>query len=209
MYYTRQSQRQWLISLDGELTAITSEITIRGNGHTLSGNDQFRVIDVLRSGNLTINNLTITNGSVSGESGGAIAVSGTGVLHLNDSTVRDSEVTGSQSDGGGISIVGTGTSTINRSVIHGNTSGGRGAGVYVGGTANVTINRSSIYSNTSGDSGGGIAVAGNGVLTVNNSSIYSNSAVTAGGTFTVGFGTLKLNHVTSPTIGRPIPPRAS
>ena len=33
-------------------------------------------------------------------------------------------------------------------------------------------------------------------MTVNNSSIYSNSAVTAGGTFTVGFGTLKLNHVT-------------
>ena len=57
------------IVLSGALPAITGNITIDGDGHSISGNNQHRILDV-DGGTLTIKNLTMTGGNA--EIGGAI-----------------------------------------------------------------------------------------------------------------------------------------
>ena len=62
------------ISLNALLPSITSEITIEGNGHTISGSSNFRIFSV-DGGALTINNLTLTKGRVAANAkGGALTV---------------------------------------------------------------------------------------------------------------------------------------
>jgi len=185
------------VTLSSAYSPIDSEITINGNGYSISGADAYRVFSIDSSGNLTINRLTIRDGSDStGDGGSGIRVSG-GTLTLNDSVVRDNSSTGGGTvNAGGISVQGSGTATINRSAIHSNEGTGFGGGINLIGTATVTINRSSIYNNSAGPSGGGIHVGINGAATVNNSSIYGNSAQQGGGARTNSRGTLKLNHVT-------------
>ena len=57
------------ITLSEPLPPITGTITIEGGGHTISGAGQFRIFDIQR-GNLTIKNLTLTDGKA--EHGGAV-----------------------------------------------------------------------------------------------------------------------------------------
>ena len=85
----RAGNRADSISLDRDITlastlpAITSDITIEGNGHTISGNKRFRIFDV-DGGKLTVNNLTLTEGWTSA-AGGAIEVQNFGQLIINNS----------------------------------------------------------------------------------------------------------------------------
>ena len=185
------------VTLSISLQDITSEITINGNGNFVSGNNGRRVFAIGSGGNVTINRLTIRNGRDPSGNAGGIRVHGSGVLTLNDSTVRDNSTTGgNRVNAGGISVQGSATATINRSAIHNNETTGFGGGINLINTATVTINRSSIYNNSAGPSGGGIHVGINGAATVNNSTIYGNTADTGGGARTSSRGTLKLNHVT-------------
>ena len=57
------------ITLTEPLPTITGTITIEGGGHTISGDNQFRIFDIQR-GDLTIRNLTLTDGKA--EHGGAL-----------------------------------------------------------------------------------------------------------------------------------------
>ena len=59
------------ILLFAPLPAITSDITIQGKGHTISGDSKFRIFDVDR-GHLTVKNLTLIDGSAPTGRGGAI-----------------------------------------------------------------------------------------------------------------------------------------
>ena len=85
---------------------ITSNITIRGNGHTISGNNAVRVFILSHSNsNLTLNNVTVQEGSVSGSGGAGIHVSNSvahGRLTVNNSTFKDNNATGTSNSGGAI-----------------------------------------------------------------------------------------------------------
>ena len=70
------------IALTEPLPPITGTITIEGGGHTISGDNQFRIFDVSR-GNLTIKNLTLTNGRA--DHGGAVRLE-SGRLAVYDSS---------------------------------------------------------------------------------------------------------------------------
>jgi hypothetical protein len=50
------------VTLSALLPDITSNITLQGNGHTVDGNDAFRVLYVQANGDLTLTNATITGG---------------------------------------------------------------------------------------------------------------------------------------------------
>ena len=63
------------VTLSADLGSVSTEITIRGNGNTVSGDDEGRVFLVTDGGRLTINNLTISNGRIA-DPGGAIQVRG-------------------------------------------------------------------------------------------------------------------------------------
>jgi hypothetical protein len=51
------------VTLSALLPPITDEIILEGNGHTISGNNAFQVLNVQVTGNLMLNVATITGGS--------------------------------------------------------------------------------------------------------------------------------------------------
>ena len=59
------------IRLNEALPTISSDLTIRGNGHTIDGDNRFRIFDIA-AGEVNIKNMTLINGSSPGEYGGAI-----------------------------------------------------------------------------------------------------------------------------------------
>lgn len=158
-------------SLNG-LPLITSAITIEGAGFTIArdgGAPQFRILNVETSGNLTLNNTTITGGSLpNGGHGGGIANNGT--LTLTNSTISGNST---MSHGGGGIHSGYGsTLTLSNSTISGNSTAVYGGGIFNDGT--TTLINSTVSGNTSGVDGGGIYNLG--TLTLERSLISGNSA---------------------------------
>lgn len=144
------------ITLDALLPQITSDITIEGNGYTLSGDGRFRIFDV-RAGKLTINNLTLADGdtgSNSAEHGGAIRLRGSARVDVNDSTLRNNK----SFYGGAIAVEDK--------------------------TTRLFINRSSFVGNEAGESGGAIYSFGGGTISISNSSFVGNRTRT--GVFSTG-----------------------
>ncbi|MEC4983364.1 MAG: Calx-beta domain-containing protein [Oscillatoria sp. PMC 1068.18] len=147
------------------LPEITSQITINGNGFTISRPDtalpfRFFYID---GGNLTLEDITLTGGEAS-------AASGTGTPVAND-------------DGGAIYNRPDGTVTINNSTLSNNTAADDGGAILNQGTMRIT--GSTLTGNTAigdggGDDGGGAiendGAAGGGILIVEDSTISDNSA---------------------------------
>lgn len=168
----------------GTLPAISSPITIQGNGSRIErlGNAAaFRLMSVTATGDLTLNDLTIANGQdTSGVGGGGIRSEGR--LVLNRSTVTGNHSTGA---GGGIAVA-NGRFELNDSTVSANSAATYGGGLRLGGGAPITtaIRGSTITGNTSGNTGGGLdmRVIGDGLRqTIDRSTISNNSAGTSGG----------------------------
>ncbi len=176
---------------------MTSEITINGNGSTVmrsfaTGTPDFRIFIASASGEVTINDLTITNGF--NRQGAGIYNDGT--MTLNNVTVTANE----GPSGGGIANTGPLT-LIGCSVINNNSGSNGGGGIFSqGANADLTVIDSVISGNTlSASAGGGIrnqpsASATGGVLTIIDSVISDNSAMgvngSGGGISNSGFVTI-------------------
>ncbi|MEM8680139.1 MAG: choice-of-anchor Q domain-containing protein [Planctomycetota bacterium] len=173
------------ITLAGTQLAVSDSLQISaGDSITIDAASGSRVFAVTGSGDLTLTQLTLQNGSISGN-GGGIEFSSSGTLMLQQSHVQNNRATG---DGGGV-FVGSGTLLITDSVISGNTAGGfatsgtDGGGVYSG-SGDVTLTRSTVDGNLANGygAGGGIyTVSGN--LTVADSTVSRNRAYLGGGLF--------------------------
>ena len=103
------------ITMSDHPPEVTKQITVDGDGHTISGDEQFRIFFVAESGDLSINDLTLTKGRAqdgdpeclsgrdwSDEVGGAICNNGR--LTIRDSSFNDS----SANSGGAIYYRGRG-----------------------------------------------------------------------------------------------------
>ena len=193
------------ITLDAPLPQITSDITIEGNGYTLSGDGRFRIFDV-RAGKLTINNLTLANGNGGSywkEHGGAIRLRGSAQIVINDSILRDNEAQF------GAAIAQDSKSSrlfVNKSSFVGNKTVFDGGAIYSTNGGRISIKNSSFVGNrtTRGDSKGGAISAENTVsVDISNSSFIGNIA-SIGGAIYGGLPTsffrsrlsLTLTHVT-------------
>ena len=170
---------------DGQnaLPLITSNINIEGNGSVLERMEDplppgapipdFRIINT--NGNLTLNNLTLRNGSTL-QSGGCITAEGT--LSLNNSEISGCN---SQNTGGGILIFDTNASITN-SVISGNTATSFGGGIYnISSASNLSFNliNSTVSGNITQANGGGISVYSSiytSIINIVNSTITNNIA---------------------------------
>jgi hypothetical protein len=196
-----------VIQLNGsQLPTITANVSIvgpqdpvfiffNGVGHSrglvfaLSGHNQSRAFQVGTTGNLTLNNLIIEDGSTTGNGGGIL---NQGSLTLENVTV--SANTAANGTGGGIDSTGPAL-TIDHSIIKGNQALGSGGGVYTS-SPTATFSHDQINNNTvtgvdnSGNSpvsnpsaggtaaGGGLAIAG-GNVSINFTTVDGNT-VTAG-----------------------------
>jgi hypothetical protein len=182
------------IQLNGtQLPTITSQLTIVGDQTLhgffapvwyISGAEQSRVFQVGATGSLTLENLTIENGSTTHNGGGIL---NQGSLTLENVTLSANRA----SSGGGIDNTGS-SMLIEHSIITGNTASVSGGGVRTSG-ANVTFNHDQITNNGvwgvdhSMDSassspspggqakGGGLDIAG-GTVSISLSTISGNTA---------------------------------
>ena len=168
------------------LPEVNSAITINGNGFTIAGiDDVFGIMSVASSGNLTLNNTTITAGF--GVFGG---IYNAGTLTLNHSTVTGNSTLAAQTGG----IMNYGVATLNHSTVSNNGEGGidnfgpltlnnstvsGNTGPGITNVSMLTLSNSTVSGNTGYFGGGGINNAG--TLTVSDSTVSDNSAFNSGG----------------------------
>lgn len=187
------------ITLTEALPPITGTITIEGGGHTISGNNKHRIFEV-QSGNLTINNLTLTRGYVKQQhneynDGGAIMLVGSGVLNINNAVFVDNSAgSGGAIGSGHIPFAGSNFKIrINNSSFINNTGSAISTIRMVGGPINIT--NSSFIGNRTANNGGAISNWGDVVINVSNSMFQDNSA-RYGGAVSGDVGETTLTHVT-------------
>ncbi len=176
------------ITLTEALPAITAGMTIEGNNHSISGDDQYSIL-VADESRLVVNNLTLAQG-VGGVFGGGIYARDSQVEIIN-SEIKDN----SAAAGGGVyfsSSNGTHTLDIAGSSLTGNSSAGDGGALKIDGGA-VTIKRSGFAFNT-GDKGGAIENT-NAALHIENSTFSGNEARLGGGLSSFG-AEVTLAHTT-------------
>ncbi len=177
------------ITLAGtELPTITDAVTITGPGASLLTIDAnhssriFNIDDGNNSNNIAVElvGMTLTGGSAAG----VFPANAGGAIYSRESlTVRDSLITGSSANyGGGIYSRNYGTTTIQGSVLSGNTASLNGGGVYAhnGGTGTLTIQNSTLSGN-SARYGGGISLHNAGTTTLQDNTLSGNTAYNNGG----------------------------
>lgn len=173
------------ILLREPLPKITSDIVILGNGHTVSGDNKHRIF-LVQGANLTIRDLTMTNGHA--EQGGAI-------LTLFGSHVRivDSVISNSRALNGGAIYNRVGTVSLLDSAIMHNRAGEFGGGIFS--KAKLLVKRSSFVDNIA-RGGGAIYVRSYGSR-ISNSTFSGNRATSTGGAlFFDKSRYIELTHVT-------------
>ncbi len=118
------------ITLHEPLPQITSDISIRGQGHRIDGAGKFRIFDIGGDAQpkVSIKNLSLVKGNAPGEDGGAIRLSA-GELVISDAILRDS-----QAANGGAIATGDGASLkVFNSRLSGNMAERRGGAISYGG----------------------------------------------------------------------------
>ncbi|MEA5417610.1 CHAT domain-containing protein [Spirulina sp. CCNP1310] len=201
----------------GSINWAKNNLTIDGNGSTVSGNNASGVFNITLPGSTTtFQNITITEGSSSISGGGirnlgnATVInstisnnystdSGGGIRNNGMLTVINSTISGNsaQYDGGGID---TGSVTLINSTISGNSStNASGGGIYS--NSGGTITNSTVANNWASEKGGGIRSFG--AVTLTNSTISNNSAgiegggISSAGGVTLANSTIAFNNATS------------
>ena len=184
------------ISMTAATPAITSEITIEGNGHTISGKDRFRIFTV-KSGKLTLNNLTLTRGSNAelNGAGAAISLAAAGKLEANNVIFRMNYGV----NGAAIGARFGGSMTIRNSLFENNRAYLNGGAISMNGGGYANISGSSFIHNNA-ITGGAISTS-SGILIVSNSTFVGNKAreggaIAADGSLASGALPITLTHVT-------------
>jgi predicted outer membrane repeat protein len=185
-------------NVSGDLD-ITANVRIIGWGAgttIIDGGGKDRVFHICPGGgcgqSVTLSDMTIRNGNVTGAAGGGIRNSG-GTLKVQNCTVGGiGEGNSSDSLGGG--IYGAGVVTVMGSTIISNTATGDGGGIFASGT--LTVDDSTVSNNTA-DNGGGIYSAV-GTVSVQNGSIVSENTAAGSGGGILSYGSTLT--VTSSTI---------
>ena len=153
----------------------TDDLTIDGSGQavTISGNNSVRVMEVNSGASLTLNNLTIANGSAPGGHGGGIHNFGT--LTITNSNFSGNSTSGGVNAGFGGGISNEGMLTITNSTFTGNSAvGGYGGGIYSNGLPLNIVNSTFSGNSANVGFGGGIFTLGGTLIT--NSTFSGNSA---------------------------------
>jgi hypothetical protein len=157
------------LALTSQLPPITDAagLTIEGNMSTIDGQNKVRVFEVASGAELTLNNLTVANGS---------AILGGGIFNGGTLTVSNSTISGNSASNNAGGIFNGGALTVSNSTISGNSASNNAGGIGNGGV--LTVSNSTISGNSASANGGGISSFTD--LTVSNSTISGNSAAGEG-----------------------------
>lgn len=117
------------IRLDAPLPAISSDITITGAGHSISGEGRFRIFDI-ESGNVAIKQITLADGRNPGERpdgyGGAITLRNRAELLVLNATFRNNQAR----MGGAIASIDSSSLYVFESSFLDNVASGKGGAIW-------------------------------------------------------------------------------
>jgi len=188
-----------IVLASGEIT-IDKSLTITGNGllnTTVNGNANGRIFNIT-SGNVTLNDIDLTNGAA--ENGGAILVSNA-TLTVNLSRITNSVANGASGSGGAINV-GTGsTLSVFNSLITGNTANRAGGGIESVAGTTVNLTNVTLSGNNAGvapataapGNGGGFHITGAGTANIDGGIVSMNRAAAEGGGLWNGTGTMTID----------------
>ncbi len=143
----------------------------------VSGNSASSGAGIYNLGSLTLNQVTLSGNSATGDGGG---LRNAGSASLTGVWVKSN----SAASGAGIYSLGTGVLGLSNSTLSQNTASVNGGGLYVSG-GSLSIGNSTITNNSAANAGGGVYINSAG-YTIANSTIAYNSALTGGGVFSSG-----------------------
>ena len=190
------------VTLTGDITMtdhpphIDKRITVDGNGHTISGDDRYRIFVVAQSGDLTVRNLNLKNGKAPDRVLHCVEVNedndafGGAICNLGRLSIGDSSFQDHTAGHGGGAIFNYGETDISMSSFSSNSARDGGA-IYNSGS--LTISGGSFSEHTVTQGGGAIFNSGNASFTISNSNFSNNSAGAAGGAI-VNTGTGTVSH---------------
>ena len=178
------------IILSARLPAITSQIIVDGNGHSISGAERFRIFDI-DGGTLWINNLRLADG-YSASDGGAIVLRGPGTAIISNSSFVNNRA---ESGGAIHSIYPSRRLSITGSSFIGNHAKYSGGAIATCSTP-TSISGSSFIGNSARTDGGAISKGCIGAIEISNSTFLNNSALKGGTLSTSGELTI-MTHVTA------------
>ncbi|MBI3247356.1 MAG: hypothetical protein HYZ50_12720 [Deltaproteobacteria bacterium] len=187
------------------LPVISSVITIVGNGHTImripADPDQFRLIAINPSGDLTVQDTTLSGGLASVAdviAGGGAILNYNGQLRLEDCTVSGN----SAPFGGGVysHTLHSSTFSLVNSTLSGNSAYFSGGGVSSSthDSSTFSLVNSTLSGNSAYFSGGGVSsfTTGSSMVSLVNSTLSGNSAAFGGGVYTYDNSTFSLVNST-------------
>jgi len=180
------------------LPQVTGPLSLHGNGAVITRSATavpFRILEVGATGNVALNALTISNGSVDTRSTGGAGIHNAlgGRLTLTGTQIINNVITGF--DGHGAGLLNDGYADVTGSVIGGNSIpgvDGAGGGIYNdgGGAANAQVKSTVIGNNTVGLAGGpsgaspygeGGGIANFATMAVTGGTVTGNSVIANGG----------------------------
>ncbi|HEY1371583.1 MAG TPA: hypothetical protein VGH50_03875 [Candidatus Binatia bacterium] len=167
------------------LPVVYGNITITGNGATISRSkkgSQFRFFAVTTSGDLTLNNLTLSGG-ISGGYGGAVA--NYGKLEINNCIIS-----GNTAHAGAVATLPQATTTIAGTTFTKNVAYDGGALYNLGGE--VSVQHSTITGNGATRRGGGVFNS-YGEIQIQNSTLSKNTARYGGAIFNFKEGNVNID----------------
>ena len=175
------------IQLSDKLPAIHSQLSIDGNGHTISAGTRHRILKVKDGGVLELRNLTLYQGYTSRAPGAALYVEH-GTAKLVNVKIVDNL---NESSYGGAVGIASGSLTCLACTFRSNL-GISGGALWVGGNASATIDNSRFEDNHA-PQGGAIYVDG-GNLQFKSSKAYGNDAGYGGAIFSKGGSIALKSH---------------
>jgi hypothetical protein len=161
----------------------------------LTANQLGRVIVITGTANVTLENLTITEGQA--EAGAGIWVDIGTTLTLSQSQIISNTVIGDNSANVGGGLLNRGTTTIENSTFSHNNGGGKGGGLWSGDGGTVSLVDSLIVDNMARVHGGGAAITSGGLLT--NTKVMSNTSQSGGGLYNGAWLTVTNSSILSNT----------
>ena len=187
------------LATPGEID-ITDPVTIQGPGASqlaVSGNDLYRIFYASGAGDVSISGLTLRNGYVSTDNGGALYSDSATNMTVNAMVFTDSYAgNGASGDGGAIQF--DGPLTVQDSSFTNNRAGGAGGALYGGTTGDTaTITGSTFTGNKALGDQGGAFYQDEGDTVIRNSTFSNNSSpVETGGAIYVDDGDLTVEGST-------------
>ena len=185
------------ITLEEDLpsVALTSSLTITGNGQTSTVIDGFgdgiydydySAFRFTGNADITVSELTITRAYTSSE-GSALYVSGNGDVTISNATFRRNKAATSDSKGGAIYVGGDGRVVVSYSTFDANYSDDYGGAIMLDGNGTAVISDSTFTGNrAAGEGGGAIATQGDFELNIDSSEFINNRGWVGGAIYAYG-----------------------